>query len=298
MPFFSIIIPVYNRGYILAKAVESCLAQRFTDFELIIVDDCSTDNSVEVALSFSDPRIKVLVNEQNQERCATRNNGIKAARGQYICFLDSDDYFFDHHLSGIYQELEKRNFPEKLFFVDAWNHDFDGNITERFSPKIKEMNPYAYFMIYTVNPPRWAVHRSIFEQQLFDEQVTIAEDMDFCLRALAKGIDIEQLPLRSVVYVASPDNFMHSDPKKGLKLLHFQHIIFAKPEIKPHIPGKVKRRLLAVSHYHAAVYCHQQKQYGHFFKHALKSLWLNFKGHDKNTRKDLLVLMAKAIFKR
>lgn len=295
MPFFSIIIPVYNRAHVLERAVKSCLTQQFADFELIIVDDCSTDSSVEVAKSFKDQRIKIIVNEVNQERCVTRNKGIEAASGTYICFLDSDDYFFDYHLSHIHRELALRNFPEKFFFVDAWDHDINAKISERFSPQFKEHNPYQYFMTYTVNPPRWAVHRNIFEKQLFDPLVTISEDMDFCLRAIAAGIEIEQLPVRSVVYVESKDNFMHGDPMKGEKLLHFWGKIFSKPELMGKIPSRTLNKILAMAHYHAAIYHFNQGKRKSFFKHALASLQLNFKGHNKNTRKDLLVLLAKSM---
>jgi glycosyltransferase involved in cell wall biosynthesis len=297
LPFFSIIIPVYNRAYILSKAVESCLNQTFKDFELIIVDDCSSDNSVEVAKSFKDDRINIIVNSTNQERCVTRNNGIKAAKGKYICFLDSDDYFLDSHLSEVYQKLEEENFAKKFYFVNAWNQDFDGTISERPSPNIQYHNPYHYFMSFTVNPPRWIVHHEIFDKILFDPAVTIAEDMDFTLRALSLNIPIVQLPIRTVVYVSSPDNFVHSDPKRGEKYLFFFDKIFNKPELRPFLSSKTINKLMAMSHYMAAVYQFNQGNRKLFTTHALKSLRLDPKGYNKNSTKDLLVLLTKTLFR-
>lgn len=97
-PYFSIILPTYNRAPLLPRCIESVLIQSEPDFELIIVDDGSTDNTRNVVQAYSDPRIQYHYKE-NQERNFARNYGIKKARGQYICFLDSDDYYLDNHLS-------------------------------------------------------------------------------------------------------------------------------------------------------------------------------------------------------
>ncbi|MCS6985063.1 MAG: glycosyltransferase family 2 protein, partial [Leptospiraceae bacterium] len=81
MPFFSVILPTYNRASWLPRSIQSVLDQKFQDFELIIVDDGSTDNTREVVAHFSDPRIKYYYKE-NQERSAARNFGIRKASGQ------------------------------------------------------------------------------------------------------------------------------------------------------------------------------------------------------------------------
>src|SRR5690606_25041004 len=90
-PFFSIILPTYNRGPLLSKSISSVLSQKFTDFELIVVDDGSTDNTREVVQSFSDPRIHYYYKE-NEERNFARNFGISMAKGKYVCFLRSEEH--------------------------------------------------------------------------------------------------------------------------------------------------------------------------------------------------------------
>jgi glycosyltransferase involved in cell wall biosynthesis len=90
-PFFSIILPTYNRASFISKAIESVIDQLYNKWELIILDDGSTDNTKEIVLSFNDDRIRYIYQE-NKERSAARNNGIRNAKGEYICFLDSDDY--------------------------------------------------------------------------------------------------------------------------------------------------------------------------------------------------------------
>lgn len=110
-PFFSIILPTYNRASLVGIAIESVLKQTFDDFELIIVDDGSTDNTYEVVSSFHDDRIRYFKKE-NEERNIARNFGIKRAKGEYIGFLDSDDIIYSDHLEHANAFLIEKKFPE------------------------------------------------------------------------------------------------------------------------------------------------------------------------------------------
>lgn len=112
-PFFSIILPTYNRANHLDKAIGSVLNQLFGNFELIIVDDGSTDNTREVVERWSDERIRYFFKE-NEERSIARNFGISRARGRYVNFLDSDDFFYPHHLETASKKLTELDFPPLL----------------------------------------------------------------------------------------------------------------------------------------------------------------------------------------
>lgn len=90
-PTVSVVMPAYNAEKYLAEAIDSILAQTYTDFELIIVNDGSTDATKQIILSYSDPRIVYLENEKNSGICVTLNNGLRNARGKYIARMDSDD---------------------------------------------------------------------------------------------------------------------------------------------------------------------------------------------------------------
>ncbi len=103
-PFFSIIIPTYNRAYCIGNAIQSVVDQIFTDWELIIIDDGSTDNTKSVVESFNDERINYYWQE-NQERSAARNNGIKMSKGEWICFQDSDDEYLNNHLMILHEGI-------------------------------------------------------------------------------------------------------------------------------------------------------------------------------------------------
>jgi len=97
-PTVSVIIPTYNRAHLVSRAIQSVLNQTYQDFEIIVVDDTSADNTEEVIKSFNDPRIRYMRHEQNRGGSAARNTGIKATKGEYIAFLDSDDEWLPEKL--------------------------------------------------------------------------------------------------------------------------------------------------------------------------------------------------------
>ncbi|MCL4708220.1 glycosyltransferase family 2 protein [bacterium] len=97
-PVFSIVIPTYNRAKIISRAIQSILNQTFGEFELIIVDDGSTDDSQKVIKQINDPRI-CYIRQENRGVAAARNAGVKSSRGKYIAFLDSDDEVLPEWLS-------------------------------------------------------------------------------------------------------------------------------------------------------------------------------------------------------
>ena len=106
-PIISVLITVYNREKYLAAAVESVLAQTFADFELIVVDDGSTDGSVEVARGYTkDSRVRLHVNERNLGDYPNRNKAASLARGQYLKYVDADDVIYPHCLGIMVEGME------------------------------------------------------------------------------------------------------------------------------------------------------------------------------------------------
>ena len=120
--FFSVIIPTFNRAKFISSAIESVVNQVFTDFELIIIDDGSTDNTKDIVTYYNNDKLKYYFQE-NKERSAARNKGIELSTGKYICFLDSDDEWALEHLNGIYNYLENSNFPEGVFYTGMYRYD-------------------------------------------------------------------------------------------------------------------------------------------------------------------------------
>ena len=106
---FSIIIPTYNRANLIGKAIDSVLAQTYHNWELIIIDDGSTDNTRDVVRSYNDNRIKYFYQE-NRGRSAARNYGIDISKGDYISFLDDDDYYLENFLEEFFHIISEKKY--------------------------------------------------------------------------------------------------------------------------------------------------------------------------------------------
>ena len=119
---FSVIIPVYNKAHTLRRALDSVLVQTYRDFEVIVVDDGSTDDVDRVLASYHAPRV---IHQKNGGVSAARNTGIEAATGDFICFLDADDRYERHHLATLNELIDR--YPEADIFVSAHRaEDKDG----------------------------------------------------------------------------------------------------------------------------------------------------------------------------
>ena len=120
-PTFSIVVPVYNVEQYLEKGVNSILSQTYHDFEMILVDDGSTDSSGHLCDRFAqkDQRIKVI-HKSNAGVSAARNTGIEQAGGEYICFIDSDDWIENNYLQRIDEEIDDFDI---LFFGSVWHYE-------------------------------------------------------------------------------------------------------------------------------------------------------------------------------
>jgi glycosyltransferase involved in cell wall biosynthesis len=289
-PFFSIILPVFNRENRINRAIQSILDQEFNDWELIIVNDASTDGTKEILDKIDYPQIRVIHNEVNSERCVSRNIGIEHAKGEFICFLDSDDYHLPFHLTRIYDLIKSRNFEKAFYFSNAYNESESGERSDRFCPNLDTNEPYHYFLKFTVNPQRWAVHKSIFEKVKFDPEVIICEDMDTSMRIIAAGFPVYQLQERTTVYVAASDSFTHGDSNKWEKELFYLKRIFDKKEFKGKLPLFSKWRLLSMCNYHLAAKMQKKGNKIGMYGHIFKAFFLFPKGYNNRTNFPMLIM--------
>ena len=106
----SVIMPCYNAAQYIADSIDSVISQTYKNWELIIIDDCSTDNSTEIIKKYDDERIVLLHNEKNSGAAITRNNGIDIARGEWMAFLDSDDIWLPEKLSAQLDFMKKNDY--------------------------------------------------------------------------------------------------------------------------------------------------------------------------------------------
>jgi glycosyltransferase involved in cell wall biosynthesis len=115
--FFSIIIPVFNTDKFLKKCIESVIFQDFHDFEILLINDCSTDKSEKICQKFqikNPNKIKLLKNKKNLGVGLSRNLGLKFANGRYIIFLDSDDYLIKNSMSSLQKKIKSKNYPDVI----------------------------------------------------------------------------------------------------------------------------------------------------------------------------------------
>ena len=118
-PFFSVVIPVYNKGPHIHRSISSVLNQTFQNFELILVNDASTDNSLAEIQKFTDERIRLFQRtEPGPGGYAGRNLGIEKARGEWVAFLDADDEWYPNHLEKMYQLAQE--YPDVYFMSSGW----------------------------------------------------------------------------------------------------------------------------------------------------------------------------------
>src|SRR5688572_26153253 len=155
-PFFSVIIPVYNKGAYLRASVESVFSQRFDNFELLLVLDPSTDNSEEIAQSFTDTRIKIFKrNEPGPGGYAARNLGISQATAPWVAFLDADDTWNNNFLSLAAKAINQN--PNTNVFCSAYSIEQDGAVVnDKYYRKYSGSGDHSFsFEKFLLDKPIW-----------------------------------------------------------------------------------------------------------------------------------------------
>ncbi len=184
-PTISIIIPTYNRSQLIVRAVKSVLNQTYQDFELIVVDDASTDNTEEVVNSFDDERIRYIRHEENKGEAAARNTGIKAARGDYIAYQDSDDEWFPEKLARQIELLEHASPEVGVIYTGFWKTENHRRTYIPFS-WVKQKNGDIHKELLKGNfigSPVVLIKKECFsEVGLFDERLRNLVDWEMWLR--------------------------------------------------------------------------------------------------------------------
>jgi GT2 family glycosyltransferase len=188
MPQVSVIVPCYNHARYLPQALHSVLSQTFSDWEAIIVDDGSTDNTRDIAARFSDPRVQYKYQE-NRGLSAARNAGIRAARGQYLAFLDADDAWAPEFLEACVAKLAAVDTAAAVVTLCRFI-DEDGVDLPRVGGRAVSSEAFrACLMEGGFFPPNAALVRAHAAQRAgpFDENLTSLEDWDLWLRIAALG---------------------------------------------------------------------------------------------------------------
>ncbi len=182
MPKISVIIPLYNKADYIVKTVNSVLEQSFQDFELLIIDDGSTDNSLALVKTISDTRIHIH-QQENKGVSAARNKGVKLAKSQFVAFLDADDYWKEKHLENLIY-LEQKH-PKEVVFTAAYTVNYYKKTIDYTLKNHK--NPLNFFSnsrsFSLINSSNCIFNKAVFDTiGFFKTTLQGGEDTDFWIR--------------------------------------------------------------------------------------------------------------------
>lgn len=182
----SVVIPLYNKEAIVERSLQSVLSQSFRDFEVVVVDDGSTDRSAEIVRGINDPRI-LLVSQENGGPSKARNTGVRAAQGEWILFLDADDELLQDALKN-FSELTKK-YPKANFIACSFYNQCNGE--RRIGAKMREkelQNPFKSHALgrLLIRTGSFLCRRKLMLETPFNEQIRRFEDFEFLFRIYQK----------------------------------------------------------------------------------------------------------------
>lgn len=256
-PEISVIVPVYNAGEYLAPCIESVLRQTFTDFELLLVDDASTDSSLAVCRAFAatDPRVQVIPQPANLGVSAARNRGLDGAVGQYVTFLDADDSIHPRFLEILHQICEQRHCE-----IAVTRFQTVAATTHLNTPK--ESSTIASREI-TVYPACTAVEKALYQTgltnctwgmlykcDLFSEyrfRNGRYEDLDSFYELFLSASRIAYVPTPMYFYTMNPGSYLHTfTPERAVVLDVTERIVdYMKANYPQLLPAAEDRALSA-----------------------------------------------------
>ena len=227
----SVIIPTYNRAHLMGRAIQSVLNQTYQDFEIIVVDDASTDNTEEAVRSLKDERIRYIRHEKNKGAGAARNTGIRAANGEYIAFQDSDDEWLPEKLEKQMKVFENAPPEVGVVYTGFWrieknkkNYIPSSWVTQKNGNIHKELLKGNF-----IGTPATLIKRECFKKVgLFDEYFSALEDWELWIR-ISKYYHFKFINELLVVSYYTPNSVNNNQDAliRALKLIlekHFEDI--------------------------------------------------------------------------
>jgi len=228
----AVLLPVYNAENYIVPAIQSVLAQTFADFELVVIDDGSTDHTAKVLARFSDPRIRIIRQEQNAGLVTALNTGIKCTRSEFIARMDADDI------------CRPRRFERQVAFLEAhpdvsicgtWYRTFGARKRAvRLPVKPEEIRARMFFS-WSMGHPTIMMRRSFLEQHalFYDEEFRNCEDFDFLARA-AELTRLATLPEFLLDYRVHDDQvtvLRHAEMKEKSNLVRLRQLRTLIPDV-------------------------------------------------------------------
>ncbi|WP_158614756.1 glycosyltransferase family 2 protein [Flavobacterium sp. RSP49] len=252
MIHFSVVIPLFNKETFIENTLKSVLNQTFTDFEVILIDDASTDSGFSIATSLASPKIRTIKHETNRGLSATRNTGIKNAKAKFIAFLDADDIWEINFLEKIFLLTEK--YPEAKLFATNYLEIYSNTIALPPKTNIKSEKIIPNFFEASLCQPIYCpsslcVDKLVFEEiGYYNEAITFGEDVDFNIRA-NNSFTLAYSHEACVKYIMFSENQITNSTLKNKTITNFdsyERIASENPSLKKYLDFN---RYIMAKHY-------------------------------------------------
>src|SRR2546423_3328873 len=266
---------VYNAEKYLGEAIESILNQSFSDFEFIIIDDCSTDGTADILHSYPDPRIHLFKNDKNLGVTRSLNKGLDVARGEYIARMDGDDVSLPERLEKQVAYMDEH--PE-IAASGTWARDIDAEGREFDTRRLPfgDRMKYEFWRPSPIVHPVAIIRASHLGKIRYDTRLTHAQDYDLWLRLKADH-ELGNLPEYLLLYRVHPDSVTSRNRQNqidethniasrrlGLRISYaaFQHLIGLLPDLNPISRILARWRLARAIHIPYRHYLSEDLAYG------------------------------------
>ena len=199
-PTFSVVIPTYNRSTSVLDTLRSCFEQTYPEVEIVVVDDGSSDDTLEVLAGIDDPRL-VVVHQENAGPAAARNHGMRVATGDYIAFLDSDDCWYPEFLEAAHTELQAQG--EVLIYGQIIVDRGVGRYwvkPKRALGHEESIFDFLYVHGGFIQTSTMIIPRKLAERVQWDEAVTFGDNDQFAIDCWKSGISFHMMPLPYTLY--------------------------------------------------------------------------------------------------
>ena len=251
-PFFTVIIPLYNKEKFIENTLKSVFNQTFTDFEILVVNDCSTDKSLEIVKNLDNSKIKIIQHKINKGLSASRNSGIINANADYLVFLDADDLLKPNYFEKIKFLID--NFPQAGLFATNYEEVYHRNYAVKPHLALSEFNKDGIiedFFLTNLQQPIYCqssicVRKNVFEKiGLYNEKINYSEDVDFNIRS-NYNFKLAYSPEKLVQYIMFDHNQITRNSIIGKKIpdfKSFEHLTLNNSSLKKYLD--VNRYMLA-----------------------------------------------------
>jgi glycosyltransferase involved in cell wall biosynthesis len=273
-PFFSVIIPTFNREHSIIEAIDSVITQTFEDFEVIIIDDGSTDATSNLVTQLAEKEGRLIyVFQENQERSASRNNGIAFAKGEYICFLDSDDLFLPFHLEQLKKAILVNKSPKAMIVVNPVYPKGAGfEKVPAFVPDTAD--PMELVIKTAICSQQTCIHHEILAKHKFNVNLRIGEDQELWTRIIGDYPLIRTEQFSVVIRDFGDRTIDSTNVDSYLENIRLKKLLFSNDQnhrIKP----EWRRFVLSASYFKLAMVYLNRKEKSKFYFNILQSFLIS-----------------------